>query len=249
MSIKKAKLSKNALSHGLYAAADAVLPWENENQFSDLHQALRQDLGPEGPFEEDEVWQITRLKWIQRRLNVGSQFAYQRDPDVNALSVAAQEGPDGIVKYFQEINAGGDNVRDSMRAVAKSHAQAMMTGMDRVTNLLSPSSTTAVDSNAIEKLNASVKQLSLVSSNIVATLKELENFDIEERVCDRAYRPDIIEKNLQVNAQIDRSIDKHMVRLVNLKEFKRQYAKKEVKQSSMKLIEPAPAKSIASKPN
>jgi hypothetical protein len=37
--------SKNALSHGAYSS-QAVLPWENEQEFKDLHEDLREEFFP-----------------------------------------------------------------------------------------------------------------------------------------------------------------------------------------------------------
>ena len=48
------KRPKNALSHGVYSS-DIVLPWENEQQFNDLHQALREEYYPDGVSEEAAV--------------------------------------------------------------------------------------------------------------------------------------------------------------------------------------------------
>jgi hypothetical protein len=61
------KRSKNALSHGLYAS-DVVLAWENEQDFKDLHESLREDFGPEGASEEAAVFDMAHLHWRKRRL-------------------------------------------------------------------------------------------------------------------------------------------------------------------------------------
>jgi hypothetical protein len=44
---------KNALAHGLYAS-DLVLAWENEQDFVDLHESIRQELNPVGSLELGE---------------------------------------------------------------------------------------------------------------------------------------------------------------------------------------------------
>ena len=45
------KRPKNALSHGIYAS-DVVLAWENEKDFNDLHESLRNEFCPDGASEE-----------------------------------------------------------------------------------------------------------------------------------------------------------------------------------------------------
>ena len=54
---------KNALAHGLYAS-DLVLAWENEQDFVDLHESIRQELNPVGSLEDIAVLDIARLHWV-----------------------------------------------------------------------------------------------------------------------------------------------------------------------------------------
>jgi hypothetical protein len=62
----KSTASKNALIHGVYAS-DILLPGESEEHFDELHQALRRDLNPESPLEEEAVLDIVRFHWLKRR--------------------------------------------------------------------------------------------------------------------------------------------------------------------------------------
>src|SRR3977135_88237 len=78
--MSNSKRSKNAMSHGLYAS-DVVLAWENEQDFKDLHESLRDEFNPEGASEEAAVFDLAHLQWKKRRLNVGSQLAFHRQPD------------------------------------------------------------------------------------------------------------------------------------------------------------------------
>jgi hypothetical protein len=61
-----------------------------------------------------------------------------------------------------------------------------------------------------------------------ALLQLIENSDSEQSVFERAYRPDVMDRMMKVESQIDRQIEKALGRLANLKEFKRIYAKKEL---------------------
>jgi hypothetical protein len=58
--------SKNALIHGVYSS-DVLLPDESEEHFDELYQALRRDLNPESPLEEEAVLDIVRFHWLKRR--------------------------------------------------------------------------------------------------------------------------------------------------------------------------------------
>ena len=59
-------------------------------------------------------------------------------------------------------------------------------------------------------------------------LSMIGNYDLDERLCERAYRPEILERELKISADIDKRIEKAMQRLVLAKEFKKQYRPKEV---------------------
>ena len=101
----KATRPKNALAHGLYAS-DLVLAWENEQDFVDLHESIRQELNPVGSLEDIAVLDIARLHWVKRRLNVGAQLAYHRHPDAPAITEAGEEGWQGVRNYLR--NKAGD---------------------------------------------------------------------------------------------------------------------------------------------
>ena len=83
--------SKNALSHGFYSN-EVVLAWENQQEFDDLRQALRDEYCPDGFSEEGAVFDLASLHWKKRRLNVGSQLAFHKQPDVGAMADASSDG-------------------------------------------------------------------------------------------------------------------------------------------------------------
>jgi hypothetical protein len=56
-----------ALKHGAYSAL-AVLPGENQEDFEKLHQAVRADLAPSGPLENDIALRIAGLLWRKQNL-------------------------------------------------------------------------------------------------------------------------------------------------------------------------------------
>ena len=50
-----------------------------------------------------------------------------------------------------------------------------------------------------------------------------EDYDLDRKGAERAYRPDILEKELKIHAEIDRRIDKAINHLVTIKEYKKHY--------------------------
>ena len=127
----KAARPKNALAHGLYAS-DLVLAWENEQDFVDLHESIRQELNPVGSLEDIAVLDIARLHWVKRRLNVGAQLAYHRHPDAPAITEAGKEGWQGVRNYLRDTNGGVDTMAMHIRAFSKAHLAALKNVMELI---------------------------------------------------------------------------------------------------------------------
>jgi hypothetical protein len=255
--MKKTKATgvhKNALSHGVHAQ-DLVLPWENQRDFVDFHRALQSDLEPDGPVEEEAVLEIASLYWKKRRLTIGSQLAYRRHPDAAALCKAGQSGWSGVGEYLESISEV-DGVSHALRGMAKSHASTLQSAFAKVNERLAkmefspvPQTGEQLDKyselrseSQVRRTNDQLDALTeltnglnaIGTSVIIPVLKMIENQDIEHSLAERAFRPDIIEREVKVSALIDKQIEKGLARLVHLKKYKRLYKKKQITASSMK---------------
>src|SRR5688500_4047418 len=89
---------KNALVHGVYSEA-TVRPWESEKEFNEQHSSFREDLNPQGSYEEDLVGLITLLQWQKRRLFRGQKMAFLTDPMAKEWTEAGKDGWQGIERY------------------------------------------------------------------------------------------------------------------------------------------------------
>ena len=119
--MSSSKSTKNALSHGAYSS-DLILPWENEQDFNDLHQELREELFASGRSEEEAVAELACLHWKKRRLNVAFQLAARRDDHFSKLVDAGQrEGWNGIIDYI--ANTSHDS-NASIRELIKPYLEA-----------------------------------------------------------------------------------------------------------------------------
>jgi hypothetical protein len=238
--MKKSKVEdaqNNAVSHGAYAQ-DPVLLWEDKQAFIDLHTALRDELEPDGPAEEEVVLGIAGNIWRKRRLVNGVRRSHHRHPDVDDLTKVANDVDDAYV-----------GIDAALRGMAKSHAavlenaflrvNAMLTGADFSSATQSSGSgkwsSESQETLAQRQLDALTELTSALTSIgtsvIIPVLKIIESQDIEQSVGERAYRPDIIERELKVVALIDRQIEKGLTQLVHLKEYKRAYKKKQISSS------------------
>lgn len=73
-----------------------------------------------------------------------------------------------------------------------------------------------------EKLTVLAKELNIVSKELVVPmLQAAEKWKLDE--IERAYAPDIMERELKIQAEIDRRIDKVLKHLVMIKEYKKYY--------------------------
>jgi hypothetical protein len=234
------RANKNALAHGVFAT-DIVLPWENGEEFVALHNALRDELDPQGVSESETVLGLAGLHWKKRRLNIGSALSYRRHPDAGALTEAGKQGWTGVEEYVRSTAGDGGGVNEALRAVVKAHTDTLMTALTVMNQKIAekdtappPSRGLGVDRSAvytkqIEALAQLAKELNVSAGAILPALKLIETQDIPQSVAERAFRPDIIEREVKLGALIDKQIEKTLAHLVLLKEYKRLYGKKEVK--------------------
>jgi hypothetical protein len=229
---------KNALSHGAYAS-DLIFPWEKVEDFKNLHQSLRDELEPDGPAEEAAVHDYALGLWKKRRLEIGLHLAFRAHPDAAALAEAGKKGFEGVVEYLEGLAGAANLVSDAMRNLAKTHAKATAKILESIDAELSrlngPQSAAAgeeVRTHAeilycIDQWRQELKALG--SDTIVPALEMVVTIDLDQNVVTRAYRPEIMESHLKAMASLDRQCEKALNRLVQLKEYKKFYGKKDVK--------------------
>jgi hypothetical protein len=99
------------------------------------------------------------------------------------------------------------------------------------------------DSQAVEfdKLYVLMKELNIVSTGfVVPSFQAAERLKLDQ--IERAYQPHIMEKELKIQAEIDRRIEKVFKRLAMAKDFKRLYGAKSVNANQIEATK-LPAKS------
>src|SRR5258706_14174907 len=57
----------NALKHGGFSSIE-LLPWEDVNEFEELHRGLKEEYEPTGPLQEVCVYTILSCMWRKRRV-------------------------------------------------------------------------------------------------------------------------------------------------------------------------------------
>ncbi len=216
--------------HGVYAS-DVVLPWENEQDFKDLLENIRAEFCPSGASEEEVVLDIATLMWKKRRLNVGSQLAFHRHPDAAALAEAGQRaGWSGVADHLKANVGDGDRMCDAIRDMSKSHALAfgkacalMDQRLERVLAGKSDPDSKQSDSAELQQLIILAKELNVTTDIVRDMLQLIENYDLDQKLSERAYRPEVMERELKIWAELDKRIEKAINRLVTIKEYKKFY--------------------------
>jgi hypothetical protein len=185
---KNPQPSKNALTHGFYAA-DVVLAWENQQEFDDLLRAFQDEYCPDGVSEEGAVFDLASLHWKKRRLEAGLQQALQRQRDFDTrvdgwdLGAAAKSQSKAVQHVCAIILKHLEQVYEPDEAKAKpDEAKA---------------DSQAVSSQAVDfdKLAVLAKELNIVGTGFVVPLfQAAERLKLDQ--IDRAYHPHIMEKQL-----------------------------------------------------
>lgn len=250
------KTYKKATSHGVYSC-EIVQPWENKDDFNELHRSFQEELDPVGAMEEAAVFELAALHWKKLRLHILSQLGFRRSPDASALIQAGRNnGWVGIADHLANSVQDAESVRAGVRDVVKAWAKAAGAVGNCVAKQIEltfapdappeaptpagpPASAAAngVPPNAsdvkgdlsydqVEKLNTLLKQLQICSNQIAPVLRTIEKGDLDASVCERAYAPEVLERELKLHADIDKRIEKTMSRLIELKEYKRMYTPK-----------------------
>ena len=216
------KPSKNALSHGLYSS-QIVLPWENQQNFDDLLQALREEYCPDGVSEEAAVFDLATLHWKKRRFEAGLLQALQRQGDPNTVADASSDA--------------WDSVADEARAAGKSQLKAAQLICERIgkhVKRVFESDEAQTDSQAVEleTITTLAKELSVISEGLVIPLLDAaEKHDQTERACHLG----VMNRDLKFHAEIDRRIEKTLKHLVMIKEFKNFYVPKAIETKSVEI--------------
>jgi hypothetical protein len=233
--------AKNALTHGLYAN-DIVLPWEQEQDFLELHQGARVELRPVGALQDETVFEIAALHWKKRRLHIGTQLAYRAHPDAAAMATAGKEGWEGVGRYLHETSGNPDRFSDHARATANAQASAIQSvsqAIDQAMSQMSQGKGSADCAERIEQLIRLSKELTALKDTVSTMLRYSEDYDLQQGPFQRAYRPDVMEKYSKLESHIDKQIDKAFARLVRLKEYAKMYPEARVVNSpAVKLAPP-----------
>jgi hypothetical protein len=206
---KRPKKKAGYIVHGLYAN-DVLLPWDNREQFTDLHDGLKKEFFPIGTSEEECVLDLTQLYWQKRTLWRLRTSTVLRNPFTDEIVATEKTSWAGI---RQGLRANAREEHTLLHTVEATAANAIAE-MSRMARKLAkePSPEEAA------VLGAGIE---LVSNTILPLLEKIRQSPDAEGAFDKNYLPDALEKLVRLETLIDARITKVLARLVGLKEFKR----------------------------
>ena len=119
----------NALKHGILSRY-TVLPWENEDEYRTMIEALVAEHAPQGPTEEHLVEELAGILWRKRRLRMAEAAAYHHglrdalpsyDHTVAAALVHLGQG-ETIEHVADAIQATPERTADELSDLAEDEA-------------------------------------------------------------------------------------------------------------------------------
>jgi hypothetical protein len=112
----------NALRHGVLSRY-TLLPWEDEDEYRRLLNALVAEHKPQGPTEEHLVEELVGILWRKRRLRLAEAAAYRR-----GLERANSPGQQTVKAALAHLDLGQqiEHVVDAIRATAGDTAEELV---------------------------------------------------------------------------------------------------------------------------
>ena len=120
--------------------------------------------------------------------------------------------------------------------MAKSHTAAIAKVSEEIGQGIADESKQK-DPATLEKLTLLAKELNVLGNNVVVPLvRTIEEYDLDQKVAERAYRPDVMEKELKLHAELEKLIDKTVKRLVTIKEYKKYFGEEAIEAQSTEVV-------------
>jgi hypothetical protein len=207
------KPKKAGYVHGLYAK-DLLLPWDDREQFTDLHQGLQAEYFPNGPSEEECVLDLAQLYWLKRTLWRMRTATVLRDPFTAEIVATEKKSWAGIRQGLR------DNAREE-RTLLQTMETAAANAVSKMSRLATKLAKESSPDEA-EKVQLTLSaHLELVRVTLLPMLEQVRQLPDAEGAFDKNYLPEALEKVVRLETLIDARITKVLARLIALKEFKR----------------------------
>jgi hypothetical protein len=210
---------ENPTIHGAYSKS-ILLPWEDENELRLLHEALRTELQPVGPIEEEHVFDMVRNLWAKRRCAVAQGFAFEQDRFFEKLSTLPQnasfdELKKSLAKNGKARRREERQTREQMAYIVK-QLHVLTRALNKTTRKGDLHKFLPVLEKYTEKLPDSMEALALLGSYIPSP---------ELVIAEHFFDPENLERIARLEASYQTNVEKAWSRLISYREAKRLFAK------------------------
>ena len=206
------KKKATPLVPGLYAK-DLIFPWEDREEFVNLHNGLKDELFPNGTCEEECVLDLASQHWLKHSLSRLRIATVLRNPFTDEILATEAKSWTGIRRGLRESAREDHTLRKTIeKALAKS-----------VRHMLQLTEKIALGGpEELKKYTPILETATKLFEKSLLPLQELvRQLPDAEGAFDKNYGPEGLERVVRLEALIDARINKALARLVGLKEFKR----------------------------
>jgi hypothetical protein len=221
---KSKKLAnKNAVKHGGYCLG--LLPWESREEFEALHTSLKEDWKPVGVMQRETVATLCQWMWTRRRVTQASEIKYFRSPVTEALKTGAVTWDD-VVQYEASVPAQVETFVSSQTELA----EKLSAVCDKIGEHHYWTNTTEGKELQLQlmKMQQEIHDLACSVRETVLGQDIQKAVDKITGLFDQAYQPEEIEKQATLLCMVDREIDRAIKRLIYLKTFCEDLARRNI---------------------
>jgi hypothetical protein len=232
----------NALQHGLLSRY-TVLPWENEDEYRALLDALVTEHKPRGPTEEHLVEELAGVIWRKRRLRLAEgalcrqrlKIAPSKETKDAALAHLDlfEERPDSAAKQLTDLAQNQTTIESALQLLRAGKARSYDKALGNLREEMREQWHELTRSKPIELLDFSQPSFSQDSEGLLqflegrlsrcdASRRELENQPlIREQVVGEALDLDRLDALFRYEVQLDRKLERMLTMLIRLQDLRR----------------------------
>ena len=233
----------NALQHGLLSRY-IVLPWENEDEYRALLDALVTEHKPRGPTEEHLVEELAGVIWRKRRLRLaegalcrqGLKIAPSKETKDAALAHLDlfEVRPDSAVKQLTDLAQNRTTIESALELLRAGKARSYDKALGNLRGEMREQWHELTRSKPIELLDFSQPSFSQDSEGLLqflegrlsrcdASRRELENQPlIREQVVGEALDLDRLDALFRYEVQLDRKLERMLTMLIRLQNLRQE---------------------------
>jgi hypothetical protein len=211
--------NKNALSHGVHV--EALLPWESEAEYTQLHDSFKKEWQPTGASEEHAVRDLTHWTWIKWRAAKMAQIRYYSDPLISDVLKSDKTSWLDILEIHKKL----PEAADCGRGVVNLLIGKLNDFFETIRAQRFPTDTTdgkEIQSELSELGHKVDEFIDIAKNRLFPAVDEwAEITKRTSKMIALPYQPETMEQEVRVMAAIEARIDKVLARLMTLKEYKR----------------------------